>query len=311
MSAERRDGDRATSHPLSVLVPVGANVLWAASSGGHFAQLKRVEEATDAGRHSHWVTFNTPQTAGALTGREDVTYVDYIAPRDLLKTLRAARKVWMLTNSRRFDLSISTGSALAAAVLPIARRRGIRSLYVESIARTKGPSLTGRLMALWPGIKTFTQYKAWSNGKWKFVGSVLDTWRPNQSALTDTSDRELRIFVTLGTIKPYRFDRLVDAVAAIARPGDSVAWQLGCTDRSDLFGDVYDQMTPAEFMQRAQEADVVVTHAGVGTILQLLDLGTLPVVAPRSKSHEEHVDDHQHLITAELADRTVPCLGSR
>lgn len=293
------------SHPLAALIPEGASVLWAASSGGHFAQLKRIEEASSVSPESHWVTFDTPQTAGALEAREDVTYVDYVSPRDVKNTLKAARRIKPLIDSRPFDLAISTGSALAAAVLPLTRARGIRSVYVESIARTDGPSLTGRLMALCPGVETFTQYRSWADRRWKFVGSVLDTWRAPTHQISDTTNRPLKIFVTLGTIQPYRFDRLIDAVASVTRPGDQVTWQVGCTDRQDLIGEVHDQLTPGEFHRRATEADVVVTHSGVGTILQLLDMGTLPVIAPRSKAHAEHVDDHQHLITTELSERNL------
>lgn len=291
------------SHPLATLIPSQSSVLWVASSGGHFAQLKRIEVSADHSSSSHWVTFDTPQTVGALTPSKEVTYVKYVAPRDFMNTVRAAIKVLPLLRSRRFDLAMSTGSALAAAVLPLARALGIRSIYVESIARTDGPSLTGRLMAFTPGIETYTQYRSWSDGRWKFAGSVLDTWRGSNVDDLEIIDRPLNIFVTLGTIKPYRFDRLIEAVLSVTSPDDRVTWQLGCTDRSDLEGISQVQITPSQFEQYVREADVVVTHAGVGTILQMLDLGSMPVVAPRSKMHGEHVDDHQHLITRELTSR--------
>ena len=59
-------------------------------------------------------------------------------------------------------------------------------------------------------------------------------------------------------------------------------------------------MSNERFLTEASRADVVITHAGVGTILQLLDLGVFPLVAPRLAVHREHVDDHQMQIAREL-----------
>ncbi len=44
------------------------------------------------------------------------------------------------------------------------------------------------------------------------------------------------------------------------------------------------------------------THAGVGTLLELLTLGIYPVMGVRRASRGEHVDDHQAQI-AELVNR--------
>ena len=47
------------------------------------------------------------------------------------------------------------------------------------------------------------------------------------------------------------------------------------------------------------EAERVVTHAGVGSILLAIRHGHVPIVMPRLKRYGEHVDDHQ----VELAER--------
>jgi UDP-N-acetylglucosamine transferase subunit ALG13 len=119
------------------------------------------------------------------------------------------------------------------------------------------------------------------------------------------NDRDLRIFVTLGTIRPYRFDALVDAVLATGLAGDSTVWQLGETTRDDLPGSVYNYMSSDEFDTSCADADVVITHAGVGTILALLEMGICPVVVPRRRDRHEHVDDHQLQISAHVAEAGV------
>ena len=47
---------------------------------------------------------------------------------------------------------------------------------------------------------------------------------------------------------------------------------------------------------------MVVTHAGVGTVMQLLEWGVHPVVLVRSAGRGEHVDDHQSQIAAVLSE---------
>jgi UDP-N-acetylglucosamine transferase subunit ALG13 len=47
-------------------------------------------------------------------------------------------------------------------------------------------------------------------------------------------------------------------------------------------------------------ADAVVCHAGVGTIMTVLESGRRPVVIPRLRRYGEHVDDHQQQLATEL-----------
>jgi UDP-N-acetylglucosamine--N-acetylmuramyl-(pentapeptide) pyrophosphoryl-undecaprenol N-acetylglucosamine transferase len=286
------------SQKLSHLVASGMKVLWVASTGGHFEQLRRISLSSNANEESMWVTFESPQTSSALIGTRH-RYVPYIAPRDLKNTVRAAGIVKRILDQESFDICISTGAALAAAVLPQARLRGIKTNYIESISRVEGPSLTGRMLNYFPGIKTYTQHSRWESQRWHYQGSVLDSW----SAERRTSPPPKRIFVTLGTIRPYRFDRAVDAVLSILQHGQDVVWQLGATERSGLPGDVHLQMDATQFREQINLADSVVTHSGVGTIMQILDQGKMPVLAVRSKNYSEHVDDHQHEIAAELTRR--------
>ena len=52
-------------------------------------------------------------------------------------------------------------------------------------------------------------------------------------------------------------------------------------------------ISPAECRQRIREADVVVAHAGMGTILSALELGTPVLIMPRRAELGEHRNDHQ------------------
>ncbi|MGU3432740.1 glycosyltransferase [Actinomycetes bacterium M1A6_2h] len=280
-------------------IPVGAKVLWVASTGGHLAQLHRLSSLFETSSESVWVTFETPQSDALLADRR-VFHVDYVHPRDMAGAVRAARKVLPLLRNEQFDYCVSTGAALAAFVLPMARARGTKTMYIESVSRTLGPSLTGKIMRRIPGIKTYTQHASWADRRWSLTKSVLDAWTPTE--LSPVS-RPMKVVVTLGTIKPYRFDRLVDAVLKILSPHDEVVWQLGVTSRDDLPGTVYDEIAADELRRLQREADVVVTHAGVGSLLGLLDDGISPVLGVRAREFGEHVDDHQDQIASAMCGR--------
>lgn len=279
-------------------------VLWIASSGGHVAQAHRIEKILGPNPASRWVTFDVPQTRSLLEGRQ-VDYVDYVAPRDFRGAWRAARRIRKIAKQDRFDFVISTGSAIAFFALPLlALVDHLPVFYVESLARSTGPSLTGRLMRLAPRVRTFTQYESWSTGAWRYTGTILDSFRRIEARPVASSTGR-RVFVTLGTIRPYRFDRLVDAVLAITNEDDDLVWQLGVTTRSDLPGRVYESLSGADMERHFAEADVVITHSGVGSLLAAFEQGKMPILAVRDDAHSEHVDDHQKYIADVATSRGI------
>lgn len=110
------------------------------------------------------------------------------------------------------------------------------------------------------------------------------------------------IFLTLGTQLP--FDRLVRAVddwaAATGRGGDIYAQipALGPDSYAPQQFKTVAWLDPAEHRARAAEADVIVSHAGMGTIITALSLPRPIIVMPRRSGLGEHRNDHQ-LATAQ------------
>lgn len=268
-----------------------AKFLFVASTGGHLAQLLRLSVTMNASPDSVWVTFRTPQSESMLAGRR-VVYVPYVRSRDIVGVLRASRVIRELLKSETFDRAVSTGAALAVAALPQARLRRIPTLYIESVSRVDGPSLTGRIIAATGTAALRTQHSSWARGRWRAQPSVFGTYSARPRPTTERP----RILVTLGTIEGYRFDSVVDAVLRTGLADERTVWQVGDTTRDDLPGRVVTQFELQEFQDVARNSDVVVSHAGVGTVLDLLELGRYPVLVPRRKSRSEHVDDHQEQI---------------
>lgn len=279
--------------------PSGAKVLWVCSSGGHLSELFKINEGMLAADDSVWVTCDSPQSRGMLGSRRAL-FVRYVAPRDLGGALRAAYQLVPVLRRERFDMCISTGAAVAAGILPMVAATGTPTYYIESVARTTAPSLTGRLMALAPRVQTYCQYQEWASPTWPYAGSLLDGWKASGSPI---GSRPLRILVTLGTIRPYRFDRAVNAVLQLMRRGDEVVWQLGATSRPELPGEVHAEIEPSRLTELARRADVVVAHAGVGSILHLFENGVSPALVVRSDRFGEHVDNHQQALATATASR--------
>lgn len=101
------------------------------------------------------------------------------------------------------------------------------------------------------------------------------------------------IFVTLGT-QDKQFERLPKAVERI-KTDEDIIMQVGSTDFKTNKKNikVYKYLTPEDFNKYMKEANQVITHAGVGTLIQGLILQKKMIVAARLKKYKEHVNDHQ------------------
>jgi len=110
------------------------------------------------------------------------------------------------------------------------------------------------------------------------------------------------IFATVGT-HAQPFTRFLDALATL--PGDVVV-QYGHNPPPAGVREAVAFMPFHVLNEHMRAADVVVTHAGVGSVLCAREAGHVPVVVPRLHRYGEHVDDHQlELVEALGADGHV------
>lgn len=99
------------------------------------------------------------------------------------------------------------------------------------------------------------------------------------------------IVVTVGT-NEARFDRLLRAVAELD-VDEPLFVQHGPSDVRPPNAECVDYLSFAELVERLRRARVVVTHAGVGSVVSALSAGKVPIVVPRLRRFGEAVDDHQ------------------
>jgi UDP-N-acetylglucosamine transferase subunit ALG13 len=107
------------------------------------------------------------------------------------------------------------------------------------------------------------------------------------------------IFVTTGTQLP--FVRLIDAVDALAADLDEeVIAQVGpdTTPRANI--ETHATLPPARFAELFRSARLVISHAGIGSILSAKRYGRPLIVVPRRLKFGEHRNDHQLATAAEV-----------
>lgn len=274
-------------------------VLLVAATGGHLTQMDRLARRIPGyDDDAVWVTFDTEQSRSLLAGRRHV-FVPYTAPRDAYTAMRNIPQADAIIRRVRPSLVVSTGNAIAVSFLPVARLRKTPAAYIESAARTKGPSLSGRILRQVPGIQLFTQNHEWARPPWRYVGSLFEEYQVEEPRSSRTIRR---VLVTLGTI-PFPFTRLVRSVNRITPPGCEVRWQFGATMPDGTASEGQSYMSASTMAEEMRHADAVIAHAGIGSAMACLDAGKVPILIPREKRYGEHVDDHQREIAEVLSDR--------
>ncbi len=278
------------------------SLLLVCSGGGHLKQLHQLAGRIPGGdRDRTWVTFDTGLSRGLLAG-EDVRYATYAAPRDARNIARNAALAVRVLARQRWDAVISTGSSLAVDFLPLAAARGASAHFIETAARAAGPSLTGRILAPVPGVRTYTQYPAWASERWVYAGSIFDSFEPGPRRQRGDGRAVASAVVTVGTTESYGFERMLTPLVALLAGAD-VLWQTGVSDVRGLGIAGRESVPHPEVLAAVAAADVVVGHAGTGAALTALEAGRCPVLVPRLARHGEHVDDHQVQVADELHDR--------
>lgn len=101
------------------------------------------------------------------------------------------------------------------------------------------------------------------------------------------------IFVTVGTQLP--FERLIKAVDdwAGANPDVPVIAQVGLTEYRPQHMEVVNKLDPDDYQRHFNQAKVVVSHVGMGTIISGLESAKPLVLMPRLAAFGEHRNDHQ------------------
>ena len=111
------------------------------------------------------------------------------------------------------------------------------------------------------------------------------------------------ILVVLGT-QDKDFSRLLKAVEREVQNGtiqDRVVVQAGQTHYESSCMEILDLLPAPEFEKLMDDADLIITHGGAGTILSAIKKGKKVIAAARLAKYGEHHNDHQKQIIGEFA----------
>lgn len=104
------------------------------------------------------------------------------------------------------------------------------------------------------------------------------------------------ILVTLGT-NDKKFYRILDEINRLIEIGkikDKVVVQAGCSAdyKSDNM-EIFDLIPMDEFNKLISKCDLLITHGGVGSIIDGLKRNKKIIAVARLKKYNEHHNDHQ------------------
>ena len=122
-----------------------SDLLLVCSTGGHLLQLVALRGAWMPFTRT-WVTFDKSD-ARSLLEQERVVFAHGPTNRSVKNLLRNLALAWRVVGETRPKVVLTTGAGVAVPFAWVARIRGASIVYVESLARIEGPSLSYRLIA--------------------------------------------------------------------------------------------------------------------------------------------------------------------
>ena len=111
------------------------------------------------------------------------------------------------------------------------------------------------------------------------------------------------IFVTVGTHE-QPFNRLVEYMDMWAAEHDEeVIMQTGFSTYEPKHCE-WSRLYPySQMVELVEKARIVITHGGPSSFIMPLQIGKIPIVVPRKKEFDEHVNDHQVEFSKAVAER--------
>lgn len=120
------------------------------------------------------------------------------------------------------------------------------------------------------------------------------------------------IFVTVGTHE-QSFERLVKKVDDLKKDkiiNEDVVIQKGYTNYEPQYCESYKLVNYNDMQKYLKTARIIITHGGPASFIAPLAVGKIPIVVPRQKKFNEHVNNHQKDFVEQIVARDntiIPC----
>ena len=113
------------------------------------------------------------------------------------------------------------------------------------------------------------------------------------------------IFVTVGTHE-QQFDRLIRKIDELRGSGEineEVLVQTGYATYVPKYCVFKNFFEYSEMIEEVKKAHIVITHGGPSSFIMPLQVKKIPIVVPRMKKYNEHVNDHQVTFCEQVSKR--------
>lgn len=111
------------------------------------------------------------------------------------------------------------------------------------------------------------------------------------------------IFVTVGTHE-QSFNRLVEYMDKWAESHDEeVIIQTGFSTYEPKYASWQKLFTFNQMNMNMAKARIIISHGGPSSFISPLQKGKIPIVVPRKKDFDEHVNDHQLIFCRMISER--------
>lgn len=275
-------------------------VIFAASTGGHLVELEQLSEMF--GRYESMLVTERDEFSESLAKKYDIQtqFLEKDINSNLLGkisiNIRNLLCCIKLTRSFRPEIVISTGAS-SSILMCWAAKIFTRSkvIYIETAANISSSTSSGFLAYAVANL-FIVQYKELIKVYPKAVygGTIFNVD-------SETSKTKKHILVLLGTQK-NPFVRPLNQLEKLELKDDIIV-QAGHTKFDSEKMKILPIISQQEYDKLNKEAEIVITHAGVGSIIQALKLGKPTIVIPRRKKYGEHLNNHQQQIANYYADK--------
>jgi len=107
----------------------------------------------------------------------------------------------------------------------------------------------------------------------------------------------LNVLITIGSMVGCKFTRLFQIVDELCEEKvlnkEHVIAQTGHDGYRSAYYKTFDMMSDEKFKQLISDSDVIISHAGTGTVTSCLKKGKKVILFPRLVEFGEHYDNHQ------------------
>lgn len=107
----------------------------------------------------------------------------------------------------------------------------------------------------------------------------------------------MKVLVTVGSMVEKKFTRLFETIDELCDEGvlqgKEIIAQVGFERYKSKNFETFDMASDADFKELISKADLIITHAGTGTVTSCLKQKKKVIIFPRMIEYDEHYDNHQ------------------